>query len=113
MRDLARLRLPSARLAYLSACDTLRTSTDLADEAVHIVSAFQMAGFPHVVGSLWHVVDAIGAEVARSVYEALHTGGGALDVGRTAQALHSTVRALRDTYPATPSLWACQVHAGP
>lgn len=113
VRDLARLRLPSARLAYLSACDTLRTSPELADEAVHIVSAFQMAGFPHVVGSLWHVVDAIGADVARSVYEALHTGNGALDVDRTAQALHATVRTLRDTYPETPSLWACQVHAGP
>ncbi|MFC0598236.1 CHAT domain-containing protein [Streptomyces palmae] len=111
--DLARLRLPSVRLAYLSACDTLRTSPELADEAVHIVSAFQMAGFPHVVGSLWHVDDAIGAEVALSVYEAVHTGGGALDVARTAEALHQAVRALRDTYPLTPSLWACQVHAGP
>lgn len=113
VRDLARLRLPSVRLAYLSACDTLRTSPELADEAVHIVSAFQMAGFPHVVGSLWHVDDAIGAEVALSVYEALHTGDGTLDVARAAEALHRAVRALRDTYPQTPSLWACQVHAGP
>ncbi|GHB62030.1 CHAT domain-containing protein [Streptomyces viridiviolaceus] len=113
VRDLARLRLPAARLAYLSACDTLRSSPELADEAVHVVSAFQMAGFPHVVGSLWHVVDAIGAETARNVYAALHTGNGALEVSRTAQALHTTVRSLRDTYPQTPSLWACQVHAGP
>ncbi|MEU9847061.1 CHAT domain-containing protein [Streptomyces sp. NPDC047985] len=113
VRDLARLRLPSVRLAYLSACDTLRTSPELADEAVHIVSAFQMAGFPHVVGSLWHVDDAIGAEVALSVYEALDTGDGTLDVARTAEALHRAVRTVRDTYPQTPSLWACQVHAGP
>lgn len=113
VRSLARLRLPEARLAYLSACDTLRTSPELADEAVHIVSAFQMAGFPHVVGSLWQVVDGIGADVTRGVYEALHTGDGVLDVDRTAQALHATVRTLRDTYPVTPSLWACQVHAGP
>ncbi|MEU8677853.1 CHAT domain-containing protein [Streptomyces sp. NPDC048560] len=113
VRDLARLRLPSARLAYLSACDTLRTSPELADEAVHIVSALQIAGFPHVVGSLWHVDDTIGAVVAQGVYEALSTGDGTLDVARTAEALHSTVRALRDTYPLTPSLWACQVHAGP
>ncbi|MFE4176756.1 CHAT domain-containing protein [Streptomyces sp. NPDC056909] len=113
LRDLARLRLPSVRLAYLSACDTLRTSPELADEAVHIVSAFQMAGFPHVVGSLWHVDDAIGAEVALSVYEALNTGDGSLDVARTAEALHRAVCALRATYPRTPSLWACQVHAGP
>ncbi|MGW2052095.1 CHAT domain-containing protein [Streptomyces sp. NPDC001858] len=113
VRDLARLRLPSVRLAYLSACDTLRTSPELADEAVHIVSAFQMAGFPHVVGSLWHVDDVIGAEVALSVYDTLNRGDGALDVARTAEALHRAVRTLRDTYPQTPSLWACQVHAGP
>ncbi|MGW0391005.1 CHAT domain-containing protein [Streptomyces sp. NPDC003042] len=113
VRDLARLRLPSVRLAYLSACDTLRTSPELADEAVHIVSALQIAGFPHVVGSLWHVDDTIGAGVAQGVYEALSTGDGTLDVDRTAEALHSTVCALRDKYPRTPSLWACQVHAGP
>ncbi|MFE6157359.1 CHAT domain-containing protein [Streptomyces sp. NPDC056486] len=113
IRDLARLRLPSVRLAYLSACDTLRTSPELADEAVHIVSAFQMAGFPHVVGSLWHVDDAIGADVALSVYDTLNRGDGTLDVARTAEALHRAVRTLRDTYPQTPSLWACQVHAGP
>lgn len=113
VRDLARLRLPSARLAYLSACDTLRTSPELADEAVHIVSALQIAGFPHVVGSLWHVDDTIGAMIAEGVYEALSAGDGELDVTRTAEALHAAVRALRDTYPQTPSLWACQVHAGP
>ncbi|MEU6764897.1 CHAT domain-containing protein [Streptomyces sp. NPDC046853] len=113
VRDLARLRLPSVRLAYLSACDTLRTSPELADEAVHIVSAFQMAGFPHVVGSLWHVDDVIGADVALSVYDTLRRGDGTLDVARTAEALHHAVRTLRDTYPQTPSLWACQVHAGP
>ncbi|GAA0931357.1 CHAT domain-containing protein [Streptomyces thermoalcalitolerans] len=113
VRDLARLRLPSVRLAYLSACATLRTSSELADEAVHIVSAFQMAGFPHVIGALWHVDDMIGAEVAFRVYEELNAGDGTLDVARTAEALHRAVRTLRDTYPQTPSLWACQVHAGP
>jgi CHAT domain-containing protein len=113
VRDLARLRLAGVRLAYLSACDTLRTTPELADEAVHIVSALQMAGFPHVIGSLWQVDDTIGAGVARDVYGALHTANGHLDVTRTAEALHATVCALRTRYPATPSLWACQVHAGP
>ncbi|MEO3749922.1 CHAT domain-containing protein [Streptomyces sp. B6B3] len=116
VRDLARLRLPGVRLAYLSACDTLRTTPELADEAVHLVSAFQMAGFPHVVGSLWHVDDAIGARVAQQVYATLRAGAGGtggLDVSGTASALHAAVRALRADYPLTPSLWACQVHLGP
>ncbi|MGA4844329.1 CHAT domain-containing protein [Streptomyces sp. G45] len=113
VRELARLRLPSVQLAYLSSCDTLLTSPELADEAVHIVSAFQMAGFPHVVGSLWHVDDTIGREVALAVYDVLDRGDGTLDVARTAEALHTAVRTVRDAYPQTPSLWACQVHAGP
>ncbi|WP_354392110.1 CHAT domain-containing protein [Streptomyces atratus] len=113
VRELARLRLPSVRLAYLSSCDTLLTSPELADEAVHIVSAFQMAGFPHAVGSLWHVDDMIGREVVLGVYDALDRGDGTLDVARTAEA---TARPRTD--PArhlsqTPSRWACQVPAGP
>lgn len=55
----------------------------------------------------------IGAQVALSVYESLTRGDGTLDADRTAEALHRAVRGLRDTYPQTPSLWACQVHAGP
>lgn len=115
IRDLARLRLPGARLAYLSACDTMRISAELADESVHIASAFQMAGFPHVVGSLWQVDDTIGTRIARRVYEQLApaTPGAALSVEATARALHRAVREVRADYPLTPSLWACQIHAGP
>jgi CHAT domain-containing protein len=109
----SRTRLPAAHLAYLSACDTLRTSPALADEAVHLVSAFQMAGFPHVIGSLWHVDDAVGARITRLVYELLRAGSGAFTPDYPAHALHAAVRAVRDAYPATPSLGACHVHAGP
>ncbi|MGW6310275.1 CHAT domain-containing protein, partial [Streptomyces niveus] len=112
IRDLARLRLPGARLAYLSACDTMRISAELADESVHIASAFQMAGFPHVVGSLWQVDDTVGTRIARRVYEQLDTGA-ALSTEATARALHRAVIEVRADYPRTPSLWACQIHAGP
>ncbi|MGW6510550.1 CHAT domain-containing protein, partial [Streptomyces niveus] len=112
IRDLARLRLPGARLAYLSACDTMRISAELADESVHIASAFQMAGFPHVVGSLWQVDDTVGTRIARRVYEQLDTGA-ALSTEATARALHRAVIEVRTDYPRTPSLWACQIHAGP
>jgi hypothetical protein len=115
VRELAGLRLTGVRLAFLSSCDTLRTSSELADEAVHIVSAFHMAGFPHVVGALWRLDDVVASRTAASVHEALRTGSGSgtLDVDHTAQALHAAVRGLRDDYPDTPSLWACPVHAGP
>jgi len=49
---ISRLRLPGV-LAYLSACSTAVTGPELADESVHIVSAFQLAGYQHVIGTLW------------------------------------------------------------
>src|SRR5262249_46306364 len=42
--DVARLRLDDAELAFLSACETARPGTRLTDEAIHLTSAFQLAG---------------------------------------------------------------------
>ncbi|WP_129838888.1 CHAT domain-containing protein [Streptomyces sp. RFCAC02] len=109
----SRLRLPSAALAYLSACDTHRTSAELADEAVHIASAFQMAGYPHVVGSLWQLPDTTGARVARAVYADLAAPDGTLATARTAEALHTALRAVRAGAPAAQALWAPLIHVGP
>ena len=40
-------------IAYLSACSTAGVeANDLADKCLHIASAFQVAGFAHVIGSL-------------------------------------------------------------
>ena len=44
--DVARLRLDDAGLAFLSACSTARPGGRLADEAIHLASAFQLAGVP-------------------------------------------------------------------
>ena len=53
VKDIAALKLPLARLAYLSACSTAQsTSSSLADEVTHIVSSFHIAGFVHVIGTL-------------------------------------------------------------
>ncbi|MGK8522353.1 CHAT domain-containing protein [Nocardia asteroides] len=52
--ELAPVHLDHARLAYLSACETaLTANTRLLDEAIHLASAFQLAGYPHVIGTLW------------------------------------------------------------
>lgn len=47
--DVSRLHLEQAELAFLSACGTASASITLADEAVHIASAFQLAGYRHVI----------------------------------------------------------------
>ena len=110
---LAPLALDHAQLAYLSACDTARvTNARLLDEAIHLASAFQLAGFPHVIGTLWEIDDAIAVEIADSFYTALTNTDGTLDPDCAASALHHATRTIRDRQPATPYLWASHIHAG-
>ncbi|MFD7507761.1 CHAT domain-containing protein [Streptomyces sp. NPDC059853] len=105
--DIARLRLDRAELAYLSACETVRGHDALADEALHIAGAFHTAGFRHVVGTLWRVDD----EAAMEIAEAFYSGVGR-DAADSAVALHRAVRAQRERFPATPTLWAGHIHYG-
>ncbi|MET8139899.1 CHAT domain-containing protein [Sphaerisporangium sp. NPDC005288] len=102
------LDLAHARLAYLSACTTAVTRTDqLHDEAIHLASAFLLAGFPQVVGTLWPIADETALAVARGFYgRAAGTGEDA------ARSLHEAMLAVRDRAPAAPSLWAAFLHIG-
>ncbi|RPB22604.1 hypothetical protein L211DRAFT_788544, partial [Terfezia boudieri ATCC MYA-4762] len=52
--NIAVLKLPQERLAYPSACSTAEsTLSDNGDQVTHIVSSFHIAGFSHVIGTLW------------------------------------------------------------
>lgn len=45
-------------LAFLAACKTGNVTTSrFQDESIHLVAAYQLAGFRHVIGSLWSVED--------------------------------------------------------
>ena len=111
--SLAPIDLSQAELAYLSACDTALTSTaDLIDEAIHLTTAFQLAGFPHVIGTLWKINDALAVEIATSFYRELRTSPHILDTSQAAHALHHAVQAARGELPRVPSLWAAYIHAG-
>ena len=45
-------------LAYLSVCGTGEVRYDsFIDEALHLISVYQLAGFRHVIGTLWKVND--------------------------------------------------------
>jgi CHAT domain-containing protein len=104
--DVSRLRLRGARMAFLSACATARTGPALADEAVQLASAFQVAGFREVLATMWPVADRITVTLTEGVYRAVVEG-------RTgAQALHEAARRLRELYPRHPSLWAAYIHTG-
>ena len=88
------------------------TDTRLLDEAIHIASAFQLAGFRHVIGTLWEINDGAALEIARRFYGGLSSPGCTFDADLAADALHNAIRAQRDRLPITPYLWAAHAHVG-
>lgn len=106
--------------AYISACNTA-TSKDftLLDESIHIAAAFQLAGFPSVIGTLWIIDDQCSSVIANLVYRNMLTENGVLDIRKAAQSLHVALRETRDKYweesrskSSQPLLWAPYVHVG-
>lgn len=107
----SRLRLgASAELAYLSACDTAVPDAGLVDEAIHIASAFHLAGYARVIGTLWTVDDETAATIADLVYADLTTGQP--NAERAALALHHAVTRMRRDHPDQPYRWASHMHIG-
>jgi CHAT domain-containing protein len=105
------LRITQAQLAFLSACDTAGPDPALPDEPLNLTSAFHLAGFRGVIGTLWHTADS--TETAVAVYAALTANGTRpADTAQAATALTETLRRMRDAYPAVPTRWATHVHVG-
>ena len=81
-------------LAYLSACGTGQIKhKKLIDEGLHLISAFQLAGFRHVVGTLWEVNDESCVDIARMTYEWIQKQG--LSDSSVSEGLHHACRKLR------------------
>ncbi|MGW1221874.1 CHAT domain-containing protein [Streptomyces californicus] len=111
--DAAARRPGSPELAVLSACSAAQGGIRIPDEAVQLASSFQLAGYPHVIGTLWPVADKLATRLTEEFYTTLAAD---LDRGRAldpATALHHPVRALRDRYAQAPHLWAAHIHTGP
>ncbi|KAK0303498.1 hypothetical protein LTR01_008053 [Friedmanniomyces endolithicus] len=93
---IAALHLRGAQFAYLSACHAaVGRAADLLDEGIHLAGAFQIAGFPRVVGTLWQVDDERAMQVAERVYQSLVSDKGGLGFGELADALNAAVKKLR------------------
>ncbi|MFI1225618.1 MULTISPECIES: CHAT domain-containing protein [unclassified Streptomyces] len=107
--DIATARAGQGGLAFLSACGTARSRIDVPDESLNLLSAFQLAGFSDLVGSLWPVADHASVRLAESFYQHLT----AYPSTGVAPALHHAVSELRARHPDRPSLWASPVHIGP
>jgi CHAT domain-containing protein len=107
--ELSTLNAPRAELAYLSACETAKSNEALIDEAVHIATAFQLAGYRHIIGTLWPVADNAAGRIADDFYTGLAPS---LNADDTARALHRAVCGLRADEPQAPSRWASHIHLG-
>jgi tetratricopeptide (TPR) repeat protein len=63
-------------LAYLSACGTGQTKDETSfDENINLIGACQIAGFRHVIGTLWSVQDDISVRMASMTYQELNDSG--------------------------------------
>ncbi|KAM5345797.1 hypothetical protein ACJ41O_011658 [Fusarium nematophilum] len=93
LRD-SRLQESAPFLSFLSACETgVNDERKLADEGIHLVSACQVAGFRHVVGTLWAASDRHCVDVATVFYETLRDEG--INDRAVCLGLHRAVRELR------------------
>lgn len=114
VEDVSGLDLGHPELAYLSSCETARTAPRHADEAIHLATAFQLAGYRQVVATLWPVQDAVGSVFAERVYTELADAAraGAPVEAAAAAAVHRATLAVRALCPNRPQFWASFLHVG-
>lgn len=114
LADITSLNLKDKRFAFLSACATARpTDIRLLDEAMHLGSGFLLAGFTHVIGTLWETDDQTAAEFTKEIYTNLEKSPSVADPSRAALALHEATRTLRERLINAPVLWASHIYMGP
>jgi hypothetical protein len=107
------LRLKYAQIAYLSACSTAENkAARLSHEVIHVVSGFQVAGFPHVVGCLWPAGDSECVKVAKRFYSLVLQRHQAVISNEVASAVQEAVMAVREGDLDMPLNWAQFVHYG-
>ncbi|RAH48713.1 CHAT domain-containing protein [Aspergillus brunneoviolaceus CBS 621.78] len=105
-----------AWIAYLSACSTAENRAEkLRDEGIHVTTGFLIAGFPHVIGSLWPANDQVCVYMAAFFYEALirRLATTLVDPNRAvAEAVHDATLRIRRQYYDSPMSWALYTHNG-
>ncbi|KAL6713003.1 hypothetical protein ACLMJK_009399 [Lecanora helva] len=91
------LREHSPFLAYLSACGTGEVKDKkFFDENIHLINACQLAGFRHVVGTMWKVDDEVCVNMAKFTYQGIMDGE--MTDESVCLGLHQATRQLRDVW---------------
>jgi CHAT domain-containing protein len=114
VRQISDTNLERARIAYLSAYSTAENrAEELADEVIHLASGFQVAGFSHVIASVWTTDDEICVKMAREFYGRLKNGYTEDTSNKAvAAAVHDSIMEIRSAWRRYPLLWAPYVHLG-
>ncbi|KAF9530112.1 CHAT domain-containing protein [Crepidotus variabilis] len=118
--EIMRQRLPSAELAYLSACQTSVGDDKLSEEAVHLAAGMLAAGYQGVVATMWSINDSHAPQVADDFYGHLlqvkkENGANRLDSRRAAYALDEAMRKIRAKLGDTEAgllTWVPYIHLG-
>lgn len=113
VHHISKLKLDCAQIAYLSACSTAEHKANrLADEVIHLASGFQIAGFPHVIASLWRAGDSQCVMLAGFFYDQICNVNKTVVSEDASLALHEAILKLRGLYSKSPASWAQFVHYG-
>ena len=114
VRQISEASLTNAKIAYLSACSTAENKAQqLADEVIHLASGFQVAGFSHVIASMWVADDQVCFQVAKGFYEQVVANLPTRQSNEAiAAALHGSVEKIRSRYSKAPLQWAPFIHIG-
>ena len=114
--QLMALRLSNPSFAFLSACETYRGGTLIPDEGITLATALQLAGYQHVIGTLWQI-GIIASDVARHFYDQVvirSDDTADLQTDTAAAALRTAILDLLAESPGIPPLhWAAYIHTGP
>ncbi|MFF9644178.1 CHAT domain-containing protein [Kitasatospora aureofaciens] len=113
--QIAAADVPDGALAFVSACATYSSTGDGFDECLSVGSAMQLAGYRHVIATLWPVYDTSTVDLTRAVYDHLldTQGPGGLRLKDSAAALRSAALQARRRTPDDPTRWAPYLHLGP
>ncbi|KAI9569320.1 hypothetical protein HD554DRAFT_2038263 [Boletus coccyginus] len=86
--------LKNPEFAYLSACHTTVGDEESPDEAIHLASAMQFAGFRSVIGTMWAVDDGETNKITSIFYKYMVDESGRLDHTCAAFALNKTMKSV-------------------
>ncbi|MCJ1271369.1 hypothetical protein MMC22_011269 [Lobaria immixta] len=113
VETISEINTERSQLAFLSACCTAENaSSKLLDEGIHLANGFQLAGYPHVVASLWEADDVLSVAIAEKFYRILIAESNIDGHDRIAFALHDAVLAAQQICD-DPLSWATTIHIGP